>query len=252
MHKLKNMIELDKIVFPIPINRIYFDKLYFDKTITTDRIERYKLNKKYVKGILGLINLSVNDNNAIISLSGKFLSDANDLGSITKNNYDLIFDRFNKTGFIEIKPLLANEIQVFNCDVKKDILVSNISKSLFGINKHLEMLSDKYNITIHKDLSIFLKSNTKDCKDILNIYRKYDELVKHDNKEYLKIVGYHYLDKCKNMLRIERRLSSFEAIRKAFNITHDGYIYLNEILNSNANPIKSKFEDLKLTEEFVR
>lgn len=52
MHKLKNMIELDKIVFPIPINRIYFDKLYFDKTITTDRIERYKLNKKYVKGIL--------------------------------------------------------------------------------------------------------------------------------------------------------------------------------------------------------
>ena len=101
-------------------------------------------------------------------------------------------------------------------------------------------------------MSLFIKSYSKSRRDELCIYRKYDELIKHNNTRYLDIIGYDYLETCKNLLRIERRLSSFREIRNAFEINHDGNIYLNEILESNVNPIGKKFKELDLTEENLK
>lgn len=120
---------------------------------------------------------------------------------------------------------------------------------------------DKLNFSICKDCAKINKqyySETKNLdnalsrRDDLCIYRKYDELIKHNNTRYLDIIGYDYLENCKNLLRIERRLSSFKEIRNAFEINHDGNIYLNEILESKSNPIGDKFRELKLTEENLK
>jgi len=240
----------DKLNFII--NKAYakINKKYYSETKSLDNTLTYNLDKNIVKQVIGINKITGNDANIIISVSGKILVNKKDLGLINKNNYKDIFNRLNESGLVTIdNNVSSKDIQVLACDVTKDIFVEDINKSLFGISKYLNIVSHKYFIQRHKDLSLFIKSYSKSLKDVLCIYRKYDELIKHNNTKYLDIIGYDYIENCKNLLMIERRLFSFKEIRNAFEINHDGNIYLNEILESKTNPIGEKFKELELTEE---
>lgn len=247
------MIKLDKLNFIVSQDCAEINKSYYMETKDLNNNLTYTLDKNIIKQNIGINKIVARDCNIVISVSGKILANKNELGLIGKNNWNEIFNRLNQSDLVTIDNNITNkDIQVLACDVTKDILVKDIKKSLFGISKCLDVVSNKYFIQRHKDLSLFIKPYTKSRKDALCIYRKYDELVKHDNTKYLDIIGYDYLENCKNLLRIERRLSSFKDIRNAFKINHAGSIYLDDILESNANPIKDIFEELELTEEKLR
>lgn len=247
------MNNFDKLTFIISKDYAKINKQYYSETKNLDNTLTYNLDKDIVKQVIGINKIIDKDSNIIISVSGKVLADKNNLGLINKNNYKDIFNKLNESGLVTIdNNISSKDIQVLACDVTKDIFVEDINKSLFGISKYLKVVSDRYSVLSHKDMSLFIKSHSKSRKDVLCIYRKYDELIKHNNTRYLDIIGYDYLETCKNLLRIERRLSSFREIRNAFEINHDGNIYLNEILESNANPIGKKFKELELTEENLK
>ena len=247
------MINLDKLNFSICKDYAKINQQYYSETKNLDNTLTYTLDKDIIKQTLGINKILDKDSNIIISVSGKVLAEKNHLGLINKNNYNEIFNKLNESDLITINSNIpSKDIQVLACDVTKDIFVEDINKSLFGISKYLDIVSDRYFIRRHKDLSLFIKSHFKSRKDVLCIYRKYDELIKHKNTKYLDIIGYDYVENCKKLLRIERRLSSFKEIRNAFEINHDGNIYLNEILESKSNPIGNKFRELKLTEENLK
>lgn len=247
------MNNFDKLTFIISKDCAKINKQYYSETKSLDNTLTYNLDKNIVKQVIGINKITDMNSNIIVSVSGKVLADKNNLGLINKNNYNEIFNKLNKSDLVTINSNISSkDIQVLACDVTKDIFVEDINKSLFGISKYLNIVSNKYSIQRHKDMSLFIKSYSKSRKDVLCIYRKYDELIKHNNTRYLDIIGYDYLETCKNLLRIERRLSSFREIRNAFEINHDGNIYLNEILESNANPIGKKFKELDLTEENLK
>jgi len=120
-----------------------------DNTLT------YTLDKDIIKQILGINKIIDKDSNIIISVSGKILADKNNLGLINKNNYNEIFNKLNESELVTINNNIHNkDIQVLACDVTKDIFVEDINKSLFGISKYLDIVSDRYYIQRHKDLSI--------------------------------------------------------------------------------------------------
>ena len=247
------MINLDKLNFSISKDYAKINKQYYSETKKLDNTLTYALDKDIIKQTLGINKIVEKDSKIIISVSGKVLAEKNYLGLINKNNYNEIFNKLNEINLVTINNNIpSKDIQVLACDVTKDIFVEDINKSLFGISKYLNIVSNKYSIQRHKDMSLFIKSYSKSRRDELCIYRKYDELIKHNNTRYLDIIGYDYLETCKNLLRIERRLSSFREIRNAFEINHDGNIYLNEILESNVNPIGKKFKELDLTEENLK
>lgn len=251
--KENKMIALDKLSFIVNKDCAKINKKYYLETKNLDNTLTYSLDKNIIKQIIGLNKIIDNDSNIIISVSGKVVADKNNLGLISKNNYQILINKLNESDLVTIdNNISSKDIQVLACDVTKDIFVEDINKSLFGISKYLNIVSHKYFIQRHKDLSLFIKSYSKSRKDVLCIYRKYDELIKHNNTKYLDIIGYDYIENCKNLLRIERRLSSFKEIRNAFEINHDGNIYLNEILESKSNPIGDKFKELELTEEKLR
>lgn len=247
------MIKLDKLNFIVSKDYAKINKSYFMETKGLDNNLTYTLDKNIIKQNIGINKIVAKDSNIIISVSGKVLANKNDLGLINKNNYNEIFNKLNESDLVTIyDDISSKDIQVLACDVTKDIFVKDIKKSLFGISKCLELVSNKYFIQRHKNLSLFIKPYSKSRKDELCIYRKYDELIKHNNTEYLDIIGYDYLENCKNLLRIERRLSSFKDIRNAFKINHTGNIYLDDILESKANPIGDIFEELELTEKKLK
>lgn len=247
------MNKFDKLTFIISKDCAKINKQYYSETKSLDNTLIYNLDKDIVKQVIGINKITDKDSNIIISVSGKILANKNDLGLINKNNYKEIFNRLNESDLVAIdNNISSKDIQVLACDVTKDIFVEDINKSLFGISKYLKIVSDRYSVLSHKDMSLFIKSYSISRKEALCIYRKYDELRKHNNTKYLDIIGYDYLENCKNLLRIERRLSSFKEIRNAFEINHNGNIYLNEILESKSNPIGKKFKELKLTEENLK
>lgn len=247
------MNKFDKLTFIISKDCAKINKQYYSETKNLDNTLTYNLDKDIIKQVIGINKVIDKDSNIIISISGKVLADKNDLGLINKNNYNEIFNKLNESDLVTINSNIpSKDIQVLACDVTKDIFVEDINKSLFGISKYLDIVSDRYSIQRHKDLSLFIKPYSQSRKDVLCIYRKYDELIKHNNTKYLDIIGYDYLETCKNLLRIERRLASFKEIRNAFEINHDGNIHLNEILESKSNPIGDKFRELKLTEENLK
>lgn len=246
------MINLDKLTFIVSNDRAKINKKYYAETKSKDGSISYFLDKDVIKNCIGINKITANDFNTLISVSGKLLADKHYLGFINKDNYEKLFNRLNLSEVINIDNIPSKDMKVLACDVTKDIFVENVDKSLFGISKYLNVVSDKYFIQRHKDLSLFIQPYAKSRKDILCLYRKYDELIKHDFTDYLNIIGYDYLDQCKNIIRIERRLSSFKDIRNAFSINHIGDIYLNELLESNANSITDKFKELTLTEEYLR
>lgn len=251
--EIKKMINLDKLNFSISKDYAKINKQYYSETKNLDNTLTYNLDKNIIKQVIGINKITDRDSNIIISVSGKVLADKNDLGLINKNNYNEIFNKLNELNLVTINNNIpSKDIQVLACDVTKDIFVEDINKSLFGISKYLDIVSDRYSIKRHKNMSLFIKSYSQSRRDDLCIYRKYDELIKHNNTRYLDIIGYAYVENCKNLLRIERRLASFKEIRNAFEINHDGIIYLNEILESKSNPIGAKFRELKLTEENLK
>ena len=251
--KENKMIALDKLSFIVNKDCAKINKKYYLETKNLDNTLTYSLDKNIIKQIIGLNKIIDNDSNIIISVSGKVVADKNNLGLISKNNYQILINKLNESDLVTIdNNISSKDIQVLACDVTKDIFVEDINKSLFGISNYLKIVSDRYSIQENKDMSLFIKSYSISRKDALCIYRKYDELRKHNNTKYLEIIGYDYLENCKNLLRIERRLSSFKEIRNAFEINHNGNIYLNEIFESKSNPIDKKFKELKLTKENLK
>lgn len=247
------MINLDKLNFSISKDYAKINKQYYSETKNLDNTLTHALDKDIIKQTLGINKIVEKDSNIIISVSGKVLADKNNLGLINKNNYNEIFNKLNESDLVTINDNIpSKDIQVLACDITKDIFVEDINKSLFGISKYLDIVSDRYSIKRHKNMSLFIKSYSQSRRDDLCIYHKYDELIKHNNTRYLDIIGYDYVENCKNLLRIERRLSNFKEIRNAFEINHDGNIYLNEIFESKSNPIGDKFRELKLTEENLK
>ena len=219
------MNKFDKINFIITKDCAKINKQYYSEIKSLDNTLTYNLDKDIVKQAIGINKIIEKDSNIIISVSGKVLAEKNHLGLINKNNYNEIFNKLNESNLVTINSHIpSKDIQVLACDITKDIFVEDINKSLFGISKYLDIVSDRYYIRRHKDMSLFIKSYSKSHKDVLCIYRKYDELIKHNNTRYLDIIGYDYLETCKNLLRIERRLASFKEIRNAFEINHDGII----------------------------
>ena len=82
--------------------------------------------------------------------------------------------------------------------------------------------------------SLLLKPITKTSRASLCVYSKYSELIAHRHKEseYFKQFSPQFLETCKNLLRFERRLTSFRALREAFHIERKGPIFVKDLLSS--------------------
>ena len=170
------MIALDKLSFIISKDCAKINKQYYSETKNLDNTLTYNLDKDIIKQVIGINKVIDKDSNIIISVSGKVLADKNNLGLINKNNYNEIFNKLNESELVTINNNIhSKDIQVLACDVTKDIFVEDINKSLFGISKYLDIVSDRYSIQRHKDLSLFIKPYAQSRKDVLCIYRKDNE-----------------------------------------------------------------------------
>ena len=100
----------------------------------------------------------------------------------------------------------------------------------------------------------------KSAKDSLCLYRKYNDIARKPNeylsKEYRNRIGTECIEKSKNILRIERHLGSWKAIRQAFGIKKtnkiNNKISLKSIINSNEKPIINRLNDYRLNIDFLQ
>jgi len=227
------MNEFDKLKILLPPNHYY---------------SKYKR-----ASTLGIELITKSDGALLLKISGKALSNPTNLGGMTRENIKQLLNIFSTQLTLNISEYdLINNSVVLSIDVKKDIYVNKPTNLYISSIKELFNKSSKNNeiIIFQKNLghpeSILVKPATITGKDSFCIYSKYRELEvnKFKEPEYFDNFAPEFLKKCKNILRFERRLQSFSAIRKAFHIKEKGNIPLKVLLDSDSNVIYERFIEL--------
>ena len=189
----------------------------------------------------------------VLTLSGKVMSNSFSLGSITVQNYTQLLKNLYENAYLDIKEDdFLNNSTVYIVDVKKDIQVEkDTSDYISKLREVFYASTRKIEVPIFINKlgfaeSLLLKPVVKTLKDSFSIYSKYAELQATKNKypNYYQQFDVSFLNDCKQIIRFERRLQSFKAIRDAFHIKRNGAVCVKDILFSEVDVVKEKLMQL--------
>lgn len=232
--------------------------LEVDKLELSIPLECCKLPKDIEKTSDIGLNLWFKENSLHLSVSGKMFFTPNSLGEITKFNYKEICPRIERLTGIEIdQDFLISSSSVYHLHVKKDIMTEDAPEYYISELRELfKRNTDKYDVYKYKDLTYpkGLAVIPKNCGLVLNpktrdndrflIYKKGAELRKPENKEYRENLDYRFIQETDKILRFEYQMRKFEDMRKALNLPDGCTPTINNIFNSNSDPVSDFFNKL--------
>lgn len=236
------MITLDKIKIVAPLECIAVTKQdAFEVKIKNGEI----ISKSYTQTnpYMLYVEIDYEDRETVIEFSGKILMDRYP-ELINKDNFNYCIERINAVGFCRIDAAMLCEYgRVCVIDVTKDVQchdVSGLSEWLrCNVGNHRKYLIRNIggNLAIEKNVV------TRGYKRRLTVYEKGRELMRAENREFMKSVSdpealqAYFSDK----VRFEFNLNSRQAIRNTLNVQDTS---IDEILHSAANPIYDFLNDI--------
>jgi len=224
-----NNIDTLKVQFPTELS-VFNPKKYIKavKYYTPDEKETISYQLRPCNSISGITNILINQNNTVIEFSSKLIPDLYS-SMINRNTVEKYFDKINETKLLKFNtPELINHCKVFRCDVTNNMkLNSEVSDcinllSIFRVNS-------KFDCKHYKNETVTFTYDAKEkyLKERLQIYNKYPELKKAENKEFRSKIN---IEEFQNILRFESRFSNLKLMRKSFNVKDTNLISL---LNSD-------------------
>lgn len=198
-------------------------------------------------------NYKVRDNRTIrLGVTGKLMATSQCCGGINRDNYKEALNEINdKLGLNICEYDFLNKGFICTLDIKKDInvkgltnnYISALREKLYKKTSNVELLTFEKRIGFEE--SILIKPTTKTGRDSLTIYSKYLELLAHKYNDltYFNQFSTEFLESCQRVIRIERRLQSFHAIRNAFHLIK-GKVYMRDVLFSNIDVVEERLSKL--------
>ena len=253
---MKIINKFDRLKFFVPLDRVKTTKAnYFQEKIGQKKdtleiyTEKYSVPQQILRSFLGINEISIKNDQLLIDITGKIAASQGNFGLIDKNNIEKVFQTIENTGICKFQSLDFNELQLLLTDVTKDITVNNKLYYYFStLALAANASSQKQKILPYKD-GILCKQAVKKSSDSFTIYSKYAEIKKaktNYKKNYISCIGEDFFNENKQTLRFERHLTSFNAIRNAFEIK-EKIISLADVLNSHQNVVKTRFEEIFLS-----
>ena len=224
-----NCIDTLKVQFPTEL--ITFDPEKYNKSIkyyTREKNESIMYQLQPENSILGVSNILINQSNTTLEISSKLIPDLYS-EMINRNTVEKYFDTINESKIINFnRSELLNSCKVFKCDVTNNMSLNT------EVCDHINFLSiyrvnNKFDCKHYLNESVIFSYDAKEkyLKERMNIYNKYPELFKAENREFIKMID---PEKFKNVLRFESRIANLKLMRKSFNIKDTN---LTSVLNSD-------------------
>lgn len=138
------MITLDRVRLLVPEKKV--TEVYENAFDTfTNKVT---VKKEILNNIVGLREITFQNNSFLLDISGKITASKGYLGLINKNNIDQAFEKVEETGILRFNGSPVDEAQVLYLDVTKDIEVENPLETLTAIGllatqrKHKNKIQD--------------------------------------------------------------------------------------------------------------
>lgn len=241
------MLKFDKLKIVTGINHISdINTNIFLKESKGDCVLYYKYRQTSPFSLI--IQADVHKNELSIEFVGKILMD--DYPKlINLTNIRKCFDAINDLQIcrIDVDGILEDS-EVVKCDVTHDVRLP--LQEVKQIKQNLTNF-DKWGSTKYEGNGIVIanKVKTPKYKKRLCVYDKAKELNKAVNKEFLGLLydKQTLLEQLKDKTRFELNIGTMEQIRNLLNIQDNK---LSSVLNSNANPILTVFDEAIKQDEF--
>lgn len=207
---------------------------------------------------LGLGHMYFYNGDFIISISGKIVSGAGNIGLITSHNIDEALDNIKSTGLVGFN---NNEFraraEVLSTHVTNDLLTDDINSDLKSFSSFLPLRTDRYCVLNYGNSGYEILARGKQSKQTPSyqfcIYNKGAEIREHRQHSYIERVGARGMGIANNTIRMELRLRNFSAIRKFLAPDRkNGTLTLNELLACEQRPIIQMLSLLNITTESLR
>lgn len=248
--------KFDRLKFFVPLDRVkttntdcFQEKIAQKKDTLEIYTEKYTVPQQILRTFLGVNEISIKNDQLLIDITGKIAASHANFGLIDKNNIEKVFQTIENTGICKFQSLDFTKLQLLLTDVTKDITLNNKLDNYFSaLELAAKASSQKQKILPYKE-GILCKQAIKKSADSFTVYSKYAELKKAKSdykKNYISCIGEDFINESKQTLRLERHLSSFNAIRNAFDIK-ERIISLADVLNSHKNVVKTRFEEIFLS-----
>lgn len=207
---------------------------------------------------LGLGHMYFHNGDFIVSISGKIVSRAGNLGLITRNNIDEALNVIKSTGLVSFNnDAFRNRAEVLSTHVTNDILTPDINSYAKAFSSYLPMRTDRYCILNYDNSGYEVLARGKQSKQTPNyefcIYNKGVEIRKHRQQSYTNRIGTNGMSVANSTIRMELRLRNFPAIRKFLAPDREnGTLTLNELLACEQRPIIQMLSLLNITTKSLR
>lgn len=240
------MISLDKIKIVAPLKAVTI----VDESKFEIRVKRgVEASKSYTQTTPFLLYVEVDyvKGESVLDFTGKILLDKYPQ-LINAETFNLCIDMINNMGFCAIdKDVIRKYGRACVVDVTKDVRLqdaSGLSEWLrINISNHRKYLARHIgsNLVIEKNV------RTRGYKRRLTVYDKEKELQRAENRDFISCLHDQdsLLSYFKGKVRFEFNLNSRQAIRETLNIEDTS---IDEILNSEANPIYNFLNDVVVEE----
>jgi len=193
----------------------------------------------------GISGIEINNirKTARVETSAKILG-ADYLEGININTYSKWIDSINSLGIIELDKNSCFELGTFNkIDTTNNIDFTNLYDLDKDFNEVLGLLevaslNDRFLVVPYNrkdNQGIEYRGNQKSEKNRLTMYRKYLDLRKSANKDFINSFKnpIAFLESTKNILRIEQNHTTFRSIRNRLETPSNK---INEVLQNGKNP----------------
>lgn len=207
---------------------------------------------------LGLGHLYFYQGDFIVSISGKIVSRAGNLGLINRNNIDEALNVIKSTGLVNFNnEAFRQRAEVLSTHVTNDLLTDDINSDLKSFSSFLPMRTDRYCVLNYGNSGYEILARGKQSKQTPNyqfcIYNKGAEIREHRQRSYIKRIGGSGMAIANNTIRMELRLRNFSAIRKFLAPDRKkGTLTLNELLACEQRPVIQMLNLLNITTESLR
>jgi hypothetical protein len=199
------------------------------KTMEGDLLSRKLVLSK--QSYLGLKNIELfylgKDTIAegVIELSAKILKQ-NYYDLINKNTIEQVVDNLNSYNFVKFnKYRFLDTAEVCRADVTENLKVSKAIEEYISLLQTCN-INYKYRVEKYRNEAIVFKKNVLSYKERMIFYDKYKELLR-DTVE-AKLLD---IEKFRNVLRCENNITSFERLRKNFDLQGEK-IFFKDLLES--------------------
>ncbi len=255
------LINFDRLKIAIPITKTinftytdsYFDKVAIENQSNLEwELKKESLFNCHIQTLLGINEISINGNILILDITGKIVSKEENLGYLNKYTIKCALNKVKNSNApisFNVNEAIKSAYLLY-CDITQDICVSDPNEILKTFKLLLPSCSNRFKVIKYKT-GLMLTPIAKSVKDSLCVYKKHDEIIRKPSNylasEYRKTIGTACIEKTKNILRIERHLGSWKAIRKALGVDKKNKIPLISALNSKTKPILNRLRDYRIS-----